>query len=449
MLPPFYDDHDTVLFEVAIVGQSPDRHAPRHGHGDRPRADAELGRDRARRRHQDARHQRRQPAGPEQLRHLRERLGPASPPVEEQGLRRPGGAGTNGARGSDGTPGANANEGGDAVGLTTCGASTSGGSGGLPACGGSDVSGGTGGMADCPVFDSIPGASQSGGNGKGIEPGPGRHGRLRLAHLRRDQLAQLRRRHQLRLCKFPSGAEKTSAGNGKPGAAGVDGVAAARRRAARPRSWRVTVAGKGGDGDDGTNGSSSGGGAGAGVEVRGPACGAQIGDDDLGGSGGGGGSGGCAATGGTGGTGGGGSFAVFVVLAGNNAPSISGNTLQGGRGGNGGNGGPGGAGGAGGAGAEGGAAGDTFAGDDLRCAAAGGVGGDGGRGGHGAGGGGGCGGDAYGLFAFPTNQAVTAWKTSNTFISGAGGAGGTGGASLTSSQSGKAGEAGLPFSTNF
>ncbi|MFO0751475.1 MAG: hypothetical protein U1F43_38275 [Myxococcota bacterium] len=448
---PFYDDHDTVLFEVAIVGQSPDvTHlgtVTATGLGLTPNS-AETVLDGVTVFGINAANLPGQNSYGIYVNGSGQRLRLSKNKV----FAGPGGAGTNGARGSDGTPGANANEGGDAVGLTSaCGASTSGGSGGSLTCGGSDVSGGTGGMADCPVFDSIPGASQSGGNGKGTSPGQGGTAGFDWLICAETSSPNCGGGTNCDLCKFPSGAEKTSAGNGKPGAAGVDGVAAGA--ATRGQASVVAghwVAGKGGDGDDGTNGSGGGGGgAGAGVEVRGSACGAQIGDDDLGGSGGGGGSGGCAATGGTGGTGGGGSFAVFIVLAGNNAPSISGNTLQGGRGGNGGNGGPGGAGGAGGAGAEVGAAGDTFAGDDLRCAAAGGVGGDGGRGGHGAGGGGGCGGDAYGLFAFPTNQAVTAWKTSNTFISGAGGAGGTGGASLTSSQSGKAGEAGLPFSTNF
>ncbi|MFT3707106.1 MAG: MopE-related protein [Archangium sp.] len=234
---------------------------------------------------------------------------------------------------------------------------------------------------------------------------------------------------------FPTAIQQHDGLDGKPGADGSGGSGGAGA-AARSRygsfsggRWVAAPAGAvaGAAGVSAQGG--GGGGAGGGVaRFTGGGCQAW----EIGATGGGAGAGGCGGTGGALGGAGGGSFALLITssTAGAALPTILSNRIQRATGGTGGDGGFGGAGGLGGAGGFGGTA-------ARWSSSVGGKGGEGGNGGPGGGGGGGSGGPSFGVLSF--NVPLSAFPTSNAFLTGTmvdtGGQGGAGGSSPGSSTS--------------
>ncbi|MCC6621980.1 MAG: hypothetical protein IT385_12030 [Deltaproteobacteria bacterium] len=388
------------------------------------------------------------------------------------------GAGGNGTSGGNGSNGSNGVNGGNGTGARDAGLLSgnpncttadqlNGGSGGARTCGTTDVGGGVGGRADCPAYNQAPVTVNAGAAGKGTGGGAGGAAGWDQAYCAELDdafwgegtctLGPYTVSLSCGDCYNPPGQNRVTGAPGGPGADGTSGAFGAGGAGAAGSvasgHWVGSPGVAGGTGTHGAGG--GGGGAGGGVYVSAPGddgngC-PDLASHDVGGSGGGGGSGGCAGTGGVAGSAGGGSFAIFVTSTGP-LPTLTGNTLQGGRGGGGGNGGPGGAGGVGGGGGTGGVSGDTYTGtayEQTWCADGGGAGGSGGDGGHGGGGGGGAGGASYGLYAaVPSPPAV--WKTGNTFLAGAvGGGGGKGGASIDQTKAGKDGVAGAAANANF
>jgi len=374
----------------------------------------------------------------------------------------PGGNGQGGTRGSDGPNGLDGGGGPSAKNLTTncvVANESAGGGGGVRTCDAVDVSGGSGGKARCPVFETTPGAAGSGSNGKGTGAGVGgAFGWPLLICAVEDGFFSAGCEpfgFGCGICYLPQTNKPSNASGGTNGTTGSNGSKGTAGAATGNIAGGEWVGAKGGNGGAGINGSGGGGGgAGGGVEVDGTSC-ADASNDDVGGAGGGGGSGGCLGTGGTGGLAGGGSFALFVI--GSDAahtPVLLANELQGGRGGAGGGGGSGGVGGSAGRGGSGGLAGDQLASEtarqQTRCGRKGGDGGNGGSGGHGGGGGGGAGGPSYALFVSLPSAAPTDWKTSNGFRAGGqGGSGGAGGVSVDQTRSGANGTNGAAADANF
>ncbi len=374
----------------------------------------------------------------------------------------PGGNGQGGTRGSDGGNGSDGEGGAPSKNLSSncvTANESAGGTGGARMCGAVDVAGGGGGKARCPSFEVSPGAAGSGSNGKGTGAGVGGvFGWPLFICAVEDGFFSPGcdpYGYGCGTCYLPRDNKATNAVNGTTGTTGANGTKGAAGSASGTTTSGEWVGAKGGDGGTGVNGSGGGGGgAGGGVEVEGTSC-SDVGNDDLGGAGGGGGSGGCLGTGGTGGLAGGGSFALFVIGSGpEHTPVIVANELQGGRGGAGGNGGAGGVGGGAGKGGSGGIAGDQLASEaarqQTRCGNAGGDGGNGGSGGHGGGGGGGAGGPSYALFVSLPSAPPAAWKTGNQVLAGGqGGSGGAGGVSVDQTRSGGNGTSGAAADSNF
>ncbi|MFZ5443459.1 MAG: hypothetical protein ACOZQL_25855 [Myxococcota bacterium] len=215
---------------------------------------------------------------------------------------------------------------------------------------------------------------------------------------------------------FPTAIQQHDGVDGKPGADGLGGAggpgatAGARLGSFQLGRWVAspTMAAAGASG--GTAEGGGGGGAGGGVARFTPG-GCQ--GWEIGASGGGAGAGGCGGTGGAAGGAGGGSFAILLSsTAANGAlPTILNNRIQRSAGGAGGDGGFGGAGGLGGAGGFGGTA-------ARWSSSVGGKGGEGGNGGPGGGGGGGAGGPSFGVLSF--NVPLSAFSSTNTFLTSAG-----------------------------
>lgn len=417
-----------------------------------------------------------------------------------------GGNGSPGAKGTDGSPGQPGQKGTNAqdVGTGCTGLKTSGGTGGAQQCGGVDVSGGKGGDGYCPAYaiasqnsneTGKPGANGGGGAGEqgydgllssgstgggSTAPGcvakstPGCGGcPCQNCVCGLDSFCCTTAWDAICVseCQAPCGQSCSGGGaggscglgqgcnqclipqqsksfngqdgvDGKSGTFGSAGLGCASSAGSVVNGeWIASTGTTGGGGNHGSGG--GGGGAGGGTEVCG--CGGH----DVGGTGGGGGSGGCAGIGGIGGTGGGGAFAMFFVYttAPASAPKVTGNVVQRGSGGTGGVGGNGGVGGLPGLGGSGGK--DGSGNDATWCAGQGGFGGSGGGGGHGGGGGGGCGGASFGIFV--SGQGGTSFaaiKTANQFVAGgAAGQGGQGGLSL--GNSGLPGQPGGFDITNF
>ncbi|MEZ4265503.1 MAG: MopE-related protein [Myxococcota bacterium] len=424
-----------------------------------------------------------------------------------------GGNGGGGAPGVSGFPGVNGTAGvaaydvgtKDGAGNRTCSNTTNpkaGGAGGARTCADNTVlSGGNGGQARCPDHGGTPAAATKGSAGLGASPGTGGVSGWSSGFFTNS----IQDPNRCSICYNPPSSNPLAPGAGAPGAAGVSGAAGVGCSGASGSvvggHW---ISAPGTAGAIGTHGSGGGGGGAAGgTDVDGINCpdahncctshsgggctnstiqacvcagdsyccnvawdntcvtrvaafgcstcvNTNLGGHDIGGSGGGGGSGGCKGTAGAGGASGGGSFGIFVAYdsAPSAIPTLTGNSLQAGNGGSGGAGGLGGSGGAAGTGALGGTSGEA---NQLTwCARGGGVGGPGGGGGHGGGGGGGCGGASYGIFRWPATGGASSaiWKTANSFLAGgAGGQAGPGGASL--GFTGSAGAAGSQANTNF
>ena len=350
------------------------------------------------------------------------------------------GSGGPGSSGITGTPGANGIDG--ITGLDgslitgTCNISLGlpGGLGGSLSCGGEDVSGGSGGNSSgCPIYDSQ--TSTYGSNGipaiGGTEGSGGLPGYDSLNDIVNNSV-----------CVIPSLGQPS---HGFDGGDGSDGTNGNGGNGCNLPQGTVTggewIGALGSSGTFGSNGSGGGGGgAGGGGEA------ASISDDtEIGASGGGGGSGACGGGAGNAGTSGGGSFGIFVVFTNppTSVPSISNNEITTGNAGNGGNGGFGANGGTGGQGGDGGEIPNP-----LICSDTGGNGGSGGNGGHGGGGGGACGGISYGIFVFGQGGTILSWNIENSIInSGSGGTGGLGGGSA--GNSGQTGQTGSSGATNF
>lgn len=363
-----------------------------------------------------------------------------------------GSAGIDGANGPAGSAGSNALDllvtYSVAVGACTIAQHAAGAVGGSANYGGTDASGGNGGGRTCPVYDSVttmatipPDISEygtTGHNGGGLGGAAGQ-----------DVWQQ-----QLSCTGYAVFGEMVG-GDGGNGSSGVDGTSGTGVNDSSGTVvtglWSAAVAASGGDGAHGSGG--GGGGSGAGAAVHASCASVGFEGDNLGSTGGGGGAGGQAGTGGVGGESGGASVGIFVAYSVLPAslPTLSGNSIYGGRGGDGGRGGSGGKGGIGGSGGAGGTGVTSYVStpDPVFPSYSAGSGGNGGNGGHGGGGGGGAGGPAYGIYL--SNYGVldaSAWKTGNTFTqAGVGGQGGSGGLSLGSN--GSAGIDGLAQDTNY
>jgi hypothetical protein len=383
-----------------------------------------------------------------------------------------GGAGMPGSKGFDGPDGKNGTKGKDAYDVDkftfngnrycTEDDHNMGGIGGELNCAipgsltGVDVSGGNGGTAACPAFGQDPQGDQYGEQGEPWDGDPNQQGGDGGSAGHSLKIESV---NDCSFCAIP-GAEDTpiDGGLGLPGVTGVWGPSGQGCGKASGTvvggHWNSLPGGDGANGLPGSGG--GGGGSGGGVEVKGKACTSNaglevnVGGHDVAGSGGGGGSGGCAGAGGSGGSGGGGSFGIFMAY--DNAPVslpvLTSNQVQRGFGGAGGSGGGGGAGGVGGFGSAGGSSGQGSI--ETLCARGGSPGGQGGQGGHAGGGGGGCGGASFGIYVWLAdgNNDLNSYKLQNAFLpGGAGGLGGAGGSSP--GNTGASGAKGANVDANF
>lgn len=319
---------------------------------------------------------------------------------------------------------------------------TQGGRGGQNSCAGVDVSGGTGGSAFCPTRQTF---AEDGQRGRGTGSGaPGLGGTHVDAPVRDSAVCA---GVCCGLADFnvpPIYRQATPGGNGAPGVDGTSGAACTDPLGQFDGSeWRPGLAGDGTDGTPGAGG--GGGGAGGGVVIDWTSGACEF-ADGLGGAGGGGGAGGC---GGRAGRAGGSAAPVIglwiALQRSEDAPQLSGLTIETGPAADGGDGGAGGDGAIGGSGGRAiTAAPEELATPTLAGAASGQRGGHGGKGGSGGSGGGGCGGSSVGVWisgSVSDPQLIAAIRNASAFALGAPGRPGRGGGGAVPAQDGEAGRA--------